>query len=161
MFCVEPRVSGEPTPSNHAFESHPPHQPYNKADNRAEKGTGNAVTPPQQRAEDDAEHEARTAEDQQDEDHAARAVEDADVRHPLALLPPTPMPRRTARGARGGPELRAGLAGVGGLEDLAAGAGVVGRGFARRRAVGAEGQGFRAVHFVEMGFVDFRGATTR
>jgi len=69
---------------------------------------------------------------------------------PLPLLPPAPMPRRAAGGAGGG----AGLAGVGGLEDFAAAARgrVVGGGFAR--AVGAEGQGFRAVHFVEMGFVD-------
>src|ERR1700722_18428846 len=69
------------------------------------------------------------------------------------------MARRAAAGARGGAEFGAGLAGVGGLEDLAAGAGaVVGRGFARRRAAGAAGQGFRAVHFVEMGFVDFGGS---
>jgi hypothetical protein len=62
------------------------------------------------------------------------------------------MPRRTAAGARRGAEFGAGLAGVGGLEDFAAGAGaVVARGF----AAGAVGQGFRAVHFVEMGFVDF------
>jgi hypothetical protein len=71
------------------------------------------------------------------------------------------MPRCAAAGTRRGAELRAGLAGVGGLEDLAAGAGagVVARGF----AAGAVGQGFRAVHFVEMGFVDAggRGAATR
>lgn len=39
------------------------------------------------------------------------------------LLPPAPMPRRAAGGAGGGAEFGAGLAGVGGLEDLAAGAG--------------------------------------
>ena len=67
------------------------------------------------------------------------------------------MPRRAAGGARGGAKFGAGLARVGGLEDLAAAAGtrpVVERWLARRRAVGAEGQGFRAVHFVEMRFVD-------
>ena len=45
---VKRRLSGELTPSNHAFESHPPRQPYHEADNRTEKGTGDAVTPPQQ-----------------------------------------------------------------------------------------------------------------
>ena len=66
------------------------------------------------------------------------------------------MPWRAAAGARRGAEFGAGLAGVGGLEDFAAGAraGVVARGF----AAGAVGQGFRAVHFVEMGFVDAGGA---
>jgi hypothetical protein len=66
------------------------------------------------------------------------------------------VPRCAAGGARGGAEFGAGLARVGGLEDFAsaAGAEVVGRGFARR-AAGTVGQGFRAVHFVEMGFVDF------
>ena len=67
------------------------------------------------------------------------------------------MSRCAAGGAGGGAEFGAGLARVGRLEDFAAAArrGVVGRGFARRRAVGAEGQGLGAVHFVEMGFVDF------
>jgi hypothetical protein len=75
----------------------------------------------------------------------------------LPLLPSTPMPWCAAAGAGGGAEFGAGLARVGGLEDFAAaGRGrFVARGFARRRAVGAEGQGFGAVHFVEMGFVDF------
>jgi hypothetical protein len=69
------------------------------------------------------------------------------------------MPRRTAARTRRGAELRAGLARVGWLEDFAAAAcaDVVGRGFARWRAAGAVGQGFRAVHFVEMGFVDAGG----
>jgi hypothetical protein len=51
------------------------------------------------------------------------------------------MPRRAAAGARGGAELGAGLARVGGLEDLAAAgrACVVGRGLAWRGAVWAEG----------------------
>jgi hypothetical protein len=72
------------------------------------------------------------------------------------------MPRRAAAGAWRGAELRTGLARVGGLEDFAA-AGVA-RGLARSLAAGAEGQGFGAVHFVEVGFVDFGGAaagTTR
>jgi hypothetical protein len=66
------------------------------------------------------------------------------------------MPRCAAGGARGGAEFGAGLARVGGLEDFAPAAGfdVVGRGFARRRAAGTIGQGFRAVHFVEVGFVN-------
>src|ERR1700684_334240 len=66
----------------------------------------------------------------------------------LPLLPPAPMPRRAAGGARGGAEFGTGLARVGGLEDTACGVGadVVGR-FARRRAIRAVGQGFRAVHF--------------
>jgi hypothetical protein len=70
------------------------------------------------------------------------------------------MPRGAAGGAGGGAEFGAGLAGVGGLEDFAAGARtlLVGRGLAR--AAGAVGQGFRAVHFVEMGFVDAGGAGT-
>ena len=67
------------------------------------------------------------------------------------------MPRRAAAGARGGAKFVAGLAGVGGLEDLAA---AIGRGFAREGAVGAIGQGFRAVHFVQVGFVDFGGGGT-
>ena len=73
------------------------------------------------------------------------------------------MPRRAAAGARGGAEFGAGLARVGGLEDLASGAwaDVVGRGFVRRCAAGTVGQGFRAVHFVEMGFVDAGGGATR
>src|SRR5437868_2286345 len=75
-----------------------------------------------------------------------------------ALLPSAAMSRRAAAGARGGAELGAGLARVGGLEDFASGARVtvvVGRGFALMSAAGAVGQGLRAVHFVEMGFVDF------
>ena len=69
------------------------------------------------------------------------------------------MPRRAAAAPRRGSELRAGLAGVGGLEDFAAGRGaLVARGFARFSAAWAVGQGFRAVHFVEMGFVDAGGA---
>ena len=68
------------------------------------------------------------------------------------------MSRRAAAGARGWAELRAGLARVGGLEDFAAAG--VGRGLARPLAAGAVGQGFRAVHFVEMGFVDFGGTAT-
>ena len=75
------------------------------------------------------------------------------------------MPRRAAGGAWGGAELRAGLARVGGLEDFAAAgwAGVVARRLAWGGAARAVGQGFGAVHFVEMGFVDFRGGgwTTR
>ena len=67
------------------------------------------------------------------------------------------MPRCAAGGAGRGAEFGAGLARVGWLEDFAAaaGVGVVGRGVARSRAAGAVGQGFRAVHFVEVGFVDF------
>src|ERR1700682_5622404 len=74
----------------------------------------------------------------------------------LALFPSTPVPWCAAGGARGGAEFGAGLARVGRLEDLASAArtDVVGRGFARRRAAGTVGQGFRAVHFVEMGLVD-------
>ena len=60
------------------------------------------------------------------------------------------MPRCAAAGAGGRAEFGAGLARVGRLEDLAAGGGVVGCGFAWARAAGAEGQGFRAVHFVEI-----------
>src|SRR5258705_4628326 len=73
------------------------------------------------------------------------------------------MSRRAAAGARRRAELGPGLARVGRLEDFAAGvlARVIGRGLARRRAVGAIGQGFRAVHFVEVGFVDAGGVTTR
>jgi hypothetical protein len=67
------------------------------------------------------------------------------------------MPRRTAGRARGGAEFGAGLARVGRLEDFAsaAGADVVKRRLSRVGAIWAERQGFRAVHFVEMGFVDF------
>jgi len=66
------------------------------------------------------------------------------------------MSRCAATRSRRGAEFGAGLAGVGGLEDFTAGVriGVVARGF----AAGAVGQGFRAVHFVEMGFVDAGGA---
>ena len=71
------------------------------------------------------------------------------------------MSRCAAGGAGGGAEFGAGLARVGWLEDFASAArrGVVGRGFARRSAVGAIGQGFRAVHFVEVRFVDAGGVT--
>ena len=83
----------------------------------------------------------------------------------LPLLPAAAMPGRAAAGARCRAELRAGLARVGGLEDFASGvlARVVGRGLARRRAAWAIGQGFGAVHFVEVGFVDAGGgvSTTR
>src|SRR5260370_22921981 len=74
----------------------------------------------------------------------------------LPLLPPAAMPRRAAAGAGGGTEFGAGLARVGRLEDFAfaAGTDVVGRGFAWRRAAGAVGQGFGAVHFVKVAFVD-------
>src|SRR5258708_3216155 len=74
------------------------------------------------------------------------------VAFPLPLLPPTAMPGRTAAGSWRRPELRPRLARVGGLEDFAAAG--VGRGLARPLAAGAVGQGFGAVHFVEMGFVD-------
>ena len=67
------------------------------------------------------------------------------------LLPPAAMTGRAAAGTRGWAELGARLAGVGGLEDLGA-AGEFG--FARFGAAWAEGKGFRAVHFVEVGFVD-------
>src|SRR5882724_9190197 len=78
------------------------------------------------------------------------------------LLPSTSVPRCAAGGARGGAEFGAGFARVGGLENFASAAGteVVGRGFARR-AAGAVGQGFRAVHFVEMGFVGAGGGRRR
>ena len=73
------------------------------------------------------------------------------------------MPRCAAGGAGGGAEFGAGLAGVGGLKDFAAAAGGRGvkRGFSRGGAVGAIGQGFGAVHFVEMGFVGFAAGTAR
>jgi hypothetical protein len=65
------------------------------------------------------------------------------------------MPRRAAAGAWGGAELGAGLAGVGGLNDPAGAA----ERFLRLSAAGAEGQGFGAVHFVEVGLVDFGAGT--
>src|SRR5258707_15781429 len=82
------------------------------------------------------------------------------VRQPAAslpLLPPAPMPRLAA----GGPA-EDGFARGGWLEDAALRirSRIVGRGFARRRAAGAIGQRFRAVHFVEVGFVDARGAAS-
>ena len=61
------------------------------------------------------------------------------------------MSGRAARRSRGGAEFGAGLTGVGRLDDPASAA----EGFFRQRGIFAEGQGFRAVHFVEMGFVDF------
>ena len=64
-----------------------------------------------------------------------------------------PMPWCAAARARGGAEFGAGLARVGGLDDPA----VAAEGFGGQRAVGTVGQGFRAVHFIEMGFVDFGG----
>ncbi len=75
----------------------------------------------------------------------------------LPLLPSTAMPRRAAGGAWRGAEFGAGLARVGWLEDFASAARslIVGRRFAWGGAAGAIGEGFRAVHFVEMGFVDF------
>jgi hypothetical protein len=67
------------TASNHAFESHPPDQPNDEADDGAENGTDDAMTPPQQRARNCAEQQARTAKDQHDDDLTDRIVEDADV----------------------------------------------------------------------------------
>jgi hypothetical protein len=60
---------------------------------------------------------------------------------------------------RGEGEFGAGLARVGGLEGVATTLrpAVVERRLARRRAIGAIGQGFRAVHFVEVGVVDAGG----
>src|SRR5258705_11082968 len=75
----------------------------------------------------------------------------------LPLLPSTPMPRRATARSRCWPELGAGLARVSGLEDFAAAGDL---GLARLGAVRAVGQGFRAVHFVEVGFVDARGRGT-
>ena len=72
----------------------------------------------------------------------------------LPFLPTTPMSRCAAARSWCGAELGAGLAGVGGLEDFCA-AGEFG--LARFGAAGAEGQGFRTVHFVEVGFVDAGG----
>src|SRR3954471_6516565 len=69
----------------------------------------------------------------------------------LPLLPSAAMPGRASARSRRWPELGAGLARVGRLEDFGA-AGEFG--LARFGAGGAEGQGFRAVHFVEVGFVD-------
>ena len=74
----------------------------------------------------------------------------------LPLLPSTPMPRRTAARSWGRAELGAGLARVGGLEDFA-GAEI---GLAWLRATGAVGQRLGAVHFIEMGFVNFGGGGT-
>jgi hypothetical protein len=66
------------------------------------------------------------------------------------------MPRRAAARSRRGAELRPRLARVGRLEDFTAAAAtrIVERGFARAGTIGTVGQGFRAVHFVEVGFVD-------
>src|SRR6202795_4574679 len=79
----------------------------------------------------------------------------------LPLLPPTPMPRRTAARSGRWSKLRPGLARVGWLDDFAAaaaaGVGVVARRVGAARAIG---QVFRAVHFVEMGFVDAAGRGT-
>jgi hypothetical protein len=72
-------VSGGLTASNHAFESHPPRQPNDEAENGAENGTGDAMTPPQQRARNCAEQEAGTAKDEHDDDLTDGIVEDADV----------------------------------------------------------------------------------
>src|ERR1035438_8095819 len=67
------------------------------------------------------------------------------------------MARRAAGGAGGGAELGAGLARVGWLEDFAAATRCIL--VARRFAwVGAIGQRFRAVHFVEMGLWTFEPA---
>ena len=75
----------------------------------------------------------------------------------LPLLPPAAMTGRSAARSRGGAKFGAGLARVGGLEDF----GATGEfGFARFGAARTVGQGFRAVHFVEVGFVDFGGAGT-
>ena len=62
------------------------------------------------------------------------------------------MPRRAARRARRWPEFGTGFAGVGRLDDPA----VVAEWFLGQSGAGTEGQGFGAVHFVEVGFVDFR-----
>ena len=70
------------------------------------------------------------------------------------------MPRRAAAGAGRGAEA-VGLAGRGRAVDFAFGARAhfVERRLARVRAAGAVGQRFRAVHFVEVGFVDAGGVT--
>src|SRR3954468_3876145 len=71
----------------------------------------------------------------------------------LPLLPPAPMSRRATARSRARPELRTRLPRVGRLDHLAGAA----ERFFRQGAGGAEGQGFGAVHFVEMGFVAFGG----
>src|SRR3984893_2292559 len=83
--------------------------------------------------------------------------------HMLPLLPPAAVSRRAAAGARRGAEFGSGLARIGRLEDLAFGARshFVERRFSRAGAAGAIGQRFRAVHLVEMGFVDAGGCARR
>jgi hypothetical protein len=70
------------------------------------------------------------------------------------------MPRCPASGAGSGAEFRSGLARVGWLEDLASGAfaRIIPRRFVWAGAAWTIGQGFRAVHFVEVGVVDAGGA---
>ena len=138
------------TTSNHVVEYHPSRQPYYDADDSAQKRASDAMTPPQQHAQ----QEAGAAEQQRDSNQTERIVQNADLGHRwLPLLPSAPMPWCAA----GGAAEAVGFAGRGRLIDfaLAAGADVVGRGFALRPAAGTIGQRFRAVHLVEMGFVDF------
>ena len=74
----------------------------------------------------------------------------------LSLLPPAPFSRGATARTRRRPKLRTGLAGVGGLNDPTAAA----ERFCRQAAAGAERQGFRTVHLVEMWLVDFRTGFT-
>src|SRR5689334_14305199 len=71
----------------------------------------------------------------------------------LPPLPPTAFARCAAGRSRGGAELGAGVARVGGLDDFACAA----ERFLRHRTVLPVGQGLRSVHLVEMRFVDFGG----
>ena len=109
------------------------------------------MAPPQQRPRNAAEQEAGAAKNQSDRDRADWVVEDADIGQRLSLLPPAAMPRRAAGGARGGAEFGTGLARVVGLDDFAS----FTEWLFRQRAARAKRQRLRAVHFVEMGFVDF------
>src|SRR5262249_45788106 len=75
----------------------------------------------------------------------------------LPPLPAAAFARRAAARARRGTELRSGVARVAGLDDLA----VAAVWLPRQDADRAIGQGFRAVHLVELGLVNFGAAATR
>ncbi len=137
--------------SNQILQPHPSRQPRGESDRRAEQRTGHATRTPDQRADDGTHDQARNAEQQRELDQADGVVEDADVGQLLPLLPAASSAWGAAARPRRGPELGAGLPGVRRLNDPAGAA----ERLCGENALGAVGQGLRAVHLVEMRLVDF------
>ena len=65
--------------SNHVLKNQPSRQPRNKPNAAAQNRPGDAMPPPQRRAENGAEQQSRTAEQEDDFNQTDGIVEDADV----------------------------------------------------------------------------------